>query len=202
MALLRPYLCTPTETDWLVFCAQAPQACPQTHRGAGVRSVAVPEPELYRRYQLSVSDAQGVVDFKELIPMCPTALQCPLYTERCCIIRKGSATRHGVITSQFPVAISGVSKFLCTRHDRSFSILHPAVFESLPAGTVVQPSLVVLTASTIFMEGAYHSLGEQVILLSRIALLEVPYNVLLCPSMALRSNLLIKRWVKSKLSPD
>ena len=78
------------------------------------------------------------------------------------MVRSGTITKHGVISTAFPVAVSGVPRMRCQTHERSFHVLHPLVYEALPADTVIQPELVVLTEDIVLLKGAYLTLGTQV----------------------------------------
>lgn len=120
-----------------------------------------PEPEIYKRLQLVVADVYGTV----VSPArCPTQLTGGDTTvNTCChIVRQGSCTKHGVVASGFPVALSGVPKFLCRTHGRSFTLLHPLVHEDLPASILVVPEIVVLTEDLVFLKEAYEELAVQV----------------------------------------
>ena len=134
----------------------------RVHRGAAVRQVRLEEPELYKRQQLMISCPDGTVDFKRLVPKCPVALGMVDCEEPCIVVRIGFATRHGVITNGFPMAVSGVQRLKCHTHGKSFNMLHPAIYEGLPDDAVVQPELVVLTGDTILLKEAYIAFSYQV----------------------------------------
>lgn len=131
-------------------------------RGAGVRQVERPEPELYRRTQMHVSDANGRDDASYLMRKCPAALSQLDECGACNIVRRGSVTRHGVISGGFPEALSGVPRYHCLTHKKTFTILHPLVHEALPPDAVVQPEVVVLTNDLVFLRAAYLNLAVQV----------------------------------------
>lgn len=122
---------------------------------------------------MQVSDGQGMDDVSCLVPRCPVALSevdsnvaaCP-----CVVVRKGTVTRHGVISSGFPEAISGVPRYHCSTHGRSFTILNPLVHEALPPDSVVLPEVVVLTNDLLLHKSAYLSLAVQVGCLTQLTL--------------------------------
>ena len=108
------------------------------------------EPELYRRAPLGISDAQGNCSIAQ---RCPVALAA-CDGRACHIVRKGQCTKHGIVGTGFPVAISGVEKLECRTHRRHFTMLHPLVNEDLPATVIVQPELVVLTEGLLLLREA------------------------------------------------
>ena len=130
--------------------------------GPRVFAAAQPEPQLYNRLQLSVTDSHGQVDLAILVQRCPCALTAGDACSSCQIVRSGTITKHGVLSTGFPVAVSGVPRMRCRTHERYFHLLHPLVFEALPAGTLVQPDLVVLTEDVVLQKDAYLTLGTQV----------------------------------------
>lgn len=130
-----------------------------------MRLVRVLEPEVYVRSQMQVSDSRGRDDPAYMVPKCPVALSeldSDVGLATCAVVRKGTVTRHGVIASGFPEAISGVPKYYCSTHAKSFTILSPAVHEALPADALVQPELVVLTNKLVLHKSAYLSVALQV----------------------------------------
>ena len=80
----------------------------------------------------------------------------------CQVVRSGTVTEHGVITSGFPVAVSGGPRMRCQTHKRSFHVLHPLVHEALPADTLGQRELVVLMDDVVLLKDACLTLGAQV----------------------------------------
>lgn len=134
-------------------------------RGRAERVVILPEPELYRRVALGISDSHGN---QHIAKRCPVALSAS-DGRPCHIVRRGHCTKNGVVASGFPVAIDGVQKLECETHKRHFHMLHPLVHEDLPATVIVQPELVVLTEGLVLLREAYEELAIQVCLLIRLA---------------------------------
>lgn len=129
-------------------------------RGPERRSINLTEPEVYKRMQLSAADWHGNI---ELPKCCPSRLQAgSCVSPPCHIVRQGSCTKHGVVGSSFPVALSGVPKFHCRTHERSFNLLHPLVHENLPRSVVITPDVVVLTEDLVFLREAYEDFAVQV----------------------------------------
>lgn len=118
----------------------------------------LPEPGLYRRAQLAISDPEGN---QYIAQRCPVALEAE-GRGPCHIVRRGFLTKHGVIGAGFPVALSHVQKLACQTHKRHFNMLHPLVHQSIPPGCVVQPELVVLTDNLVFLREAHVELALQV----------------------------------------
>ena len=135
---------------------------PLNPRGPTVRAAELPEPQLYSRLQLKLSDATGNVDFARMVPKCPVALAAGDACGACQMERSGTITKHGVISTAFPVAVSGVQRMRCQTHKRSFHVLHSLVYEALPADTLIHPELVVLTEDIALLKDAYLTLGTQV----------------------------------------
>ena len=128
-------------------------------RGREIRSVELPEPELYRGIQLVISDSSGC---QYIAQRCPTALA-NLDSSACRIVRRGcSLSKHNVVSLGFPVYLSGVVQLHCQRHNRHFNMLHPLVHEALPSSVTVQPELVVLTEDLVALREGYESLAIQV----------------------------------------
>ena len=127
-------------------------------RGREIRSIMLPEPELYRGVQLVISDSSGNQYIAE---RCPSALANP-ESSACHIVRRGSITKHNVISMGFPVYLSGVVQLECQAHKRHFHMLHPLIHEALPPSCTVQPELVVLTESLVALREGYESLAVQV----------------------------------------
>lgn len=128
-----------------------------------MRHVMVPEPQLYRRSQLQISDCHGREDLSHLVPRCPVALsnqQCG--DSDCRIRRNGAITRHGILSNGFPEALSGVPQYFCSTHNKKFNLLQPDVHEALPADAVLLPEVVVLTRDLVIRKEAYLNLATQV----------------------------------------
>ncbi len=133
-------------------------------RGRAERVITLPEPELYKRAALCISDAHGNQYIAE---RCPVALSAS-DGRPCHIVRRGHCTKNGVVAPGFPVAMDGVQKLICETHKRNFHMLHPLVHEDLPATVIVQPELVVLTEGLVLLREAYEELAIQVCLLVRL----------------------------------
>lgn len=150
--VLKIIICTQEET----LPAQPPNV-----RGPERRKIIFPEAEIYRRLQFSAADVHGNVASPA---RCPSQLAgADTTATSCChIVRQGYCTKHGVVASGFPVALSDVPKFLCRTHGRSFTLLHPLVHEDLPPTLLVVPEIVVLTEDLVFLKEAYEKLAVQV----------------------------------------
>ena len=122
------------------------------------RLIALPEPVLYERFQLTMSDSDGNA---YVAHRCPVALVHPGACA-CHIVRQGTFTKHGVIGPGFPVALSGAARLRCLTHARTFNMLHPLVHEDLPESIVVRPEVVVLTDDLVLLREAYEDLAVQV----------------------------------------
>ncbi len=127
-----------------------------------MRAAVQPEPQLYSRLQLTLCNAEGTLDLAQMVPKCPVALAAGDACDGCQVVRWGTITKHGVISTGFAVAVSGVPRMRCQTHKRSFHVLHPLVYEALPADTLIQPELVVLTEDIVVLKDAYLALGAQV----------------------------------------
>jgi len=155
MYFLSTCECTACQQYILV---QAEEVQQRRHRGRERRIVQLPEPVLYERHQLTISGSDGRA---HIAHRCPVALTAPGSTP-CYIVRQGVRTKHGVVGQGFPVAISGVTKLHCRAHQRNFDMLHPLVYEDLPASVSVRPELVVLTEDLVLVYEAYEDLAVQV----------------------------------------
>ena len=137
---------------------QVVQPPPQRVRARERRLVALPEPGLYERFQLTISDIEGD---EHVAQRCPIALK-RTRASACHIVRQGTLTKHGVIGPGFPVALTGVARLRCLTHARTFNMLHPLVHEDLPASVIVQPEVVALTDNLVLLREAYEDLAMQV----------------------------------------
>ena len=135
---------------------------PLNPRGPILRAAVLPEPQLYSRMQLILCDAEGTLNLAQMVPKCPVALAAGDACDGCQMVRSGMITKHKVISTGFPVAMSGVPRMRCQTHKRSFHVLHPLVYEALPADILIQPELVVLTEDVVLLKDAYLALGAQV----------------------------------------
>ena len=136
---------------------QAEKARQRRQRGRERRVVQLPEPVLYERHQLSISEPDGSA---HIAHRCPVALTAP-GSMPCHIVRQGMRTKHGVVGQGFPVAVSGVTKLHCCAHQLNFDMLHPLVYQNLPASVSIRPELVVLTEDLVLIYEAYEDLAVQ-----------------------------------------
>lgn len=113
---------------------------------------------LYERHQLTISDPEGSAHIAHRRPAALTALG----STPCHIVRQGVHIKHDVVGQGFPVAISSFNKMRCRAHQCKLDMLHPLVYQDLPASVSIRPELVVLTKDLMLIYEAYENLAVQV----------------------------------------
>lgn len=125
-------------------------------RRSAINHVSLEKPQLYEHHPLIITTAEGFEDLSRLVPKCAGCLEGSAAGGRCIISRHARYKRHGIYHTPFPLCVTGVLRLKCSTHKNTFSILHPKVVENFPEGARMEPSLVVLTESTIMTEAMYN----------------------------------------------